>query len=1068
MDERNRDGGRRPLSTTGTHEAGRSPAYRSCTLHLHADTALGVSLWAHATDTARHAHILDSLDSALSALSPDGRHPAPLAALGPWLARPMRHVIEVEFFGRRTRVRTLALESAHLAEFMTALRARIAHLARASATPRDTSDDGIARLISELAEAGRPLDLGEGILLAPETLALLNLDSHARRIVKRRDVVPGPESAHDTSRVRWRLAPGLAVGTSPTNPALEHLVDAHARATFTRLRKERERAGELPGADELAGLDPVGAALLDALDNSDALLTLDTVNDRRVRKALDSFVDSALAGVLLSERQPRLTVRVREAEKKGYDAGSATVGLRVYSTAARWQVEVCLAETSGRVHLLGDLVNAGDLTSVGALEHASHVRRLSPTLAGTHAEPGGLTWNLSTKELSRFLTEEANVLEAEGITVMLPREWTKQRVSVVAKVATPEEDDRENRPAKSTGFSGAMASFEFGVAVGESMLSPDELEELLEEQRELVNIRGKWVRLDSSTLRAATAFLQGARRVAAENSREGERDALTDVQFRGLLTEGGLEDLDLSVEAETSNGDELLFGTDKVAVPALPAPRTLKATLRPYQKRGLDWLSFLDARGVGGILADDMGLGKTMQVLAFLAREREKLPRIGPTLLVCPMSVLGSWQREAERWLPSLKVHIHHGPDRLHGEAFRERARASHLTLTTYALVSRDFDDLAAAKFHRVVLDEAQHVKNHDTGVTQAVKALPEGRRLALTGTPVENDLTDLHSILSITTPGLLPSEAAFKERFVNPINEGNRAVQERLSLLTRPFILRRVKTDRSIISDLPEKREERELVNITEEQAGLYKALVEDMTKQLEELSKISDPITRNRRRRTIVSTTIMKMKQVLGHPAHFLGDGSPVLDASGEHRSGKLERLDTILESVVANNEKALIFTQFTAFAPTMLEHWETTFGLRVPFLHGGISKAERDEMVREFQNSPGTPGAMLLSLRAGGTGITLTAANHVIHLDRWWNPAVENQATDRAFRIGQTRDVSVHKLISIGTIEEKIDDVLRSKLELAEHTVRSGEGWLTELSNDKLAEIVSLDDARKERRS
>ncbi|MDU5961971.1 MAG: SNF2 helicase-associated domain-containing protein, partial [Dermabacter sp.] len=488
MDECNRDGSRRALSTTGASHATREADLHSCTLHLHADASLGVSLWAHATDSERRASILDALEPALTALSPEGTRPAALAPLGAWLARPMRHVIEVDFRGRRRKVRTLALESTHLAELTTALRARIAHLARTSATPRDTSENGITQLMSELAKAARPLDLGEGVLLAPETLAVLNLDSHARRIVARRDIVPGPESAHDTSRVRWRLAPGLAVGTSPAHPALEHLVDAHARVAFTRLRTEHERAGKLPGAEELAGLDPVGAALLDALDGSDALLTLDTINDRRVRKALDDFAQSALTGVLLSEARPRLTVRVREAQKKGYDAGSATVGLRVYSSAARWQVEVCLAETSGRVHLLGDLVNAGDLTSVGALEHASHVRRLSPTLAAIHADPGGLTWNLSTKELSRFLTDDAAVLETEGIVVMLPREWTKQPVSVVAKVATPQEDP-ENRPTKSVGLSGAMASFEFSVAVGESMLSPDELEELLEEQRELVNIR---------------------------------------------------------------------------------------------------------------------------------------------------------------------------------------------------------------------------------------------------------------------------------------------------------------------------------------------------------------------------------------------------------------------------------------------------------------------------------------------------------------------------------------------------------------------------------------------------
>lgn len=381
-------------------------------------------------------------------------------------------------------------------------------------------------------------------------------------------------------------------------------------------------------------------------------------------------------------------------------------------------------------------------------------------------------------------------------------------------------------------------------------------------------------------------------------------------------------------------------------------------------------------------------------------------------------------------------------------------ARGSDVVLTTYALVSRDLKLLGSVPWHRVILDEAQHVKNAETAVARAVRALPEGRRLALTGTPVENDLSDLHSIMRITNPGVLPdSEAEFTRQFATPISEGDEAAHALLMHLTRPFILRRVKTDTSIISDLPTKREERTFVTITPEQAGLYQGLVEDMQEQLAATDG-SDLM-----RRAIVSGTLMKMKQVLGHPAHFLQDGSSLLTEDGEHRSGKLERVDDLLGDIVARGEKALIFTQFTSFAPQLIEHWERTFSISVPFLHGGITKAERDAMVHDFQNSPTTPGAMLLSLRAGGTGITLTAANHVIHLDRWWNPAVENQATDRAFRIGQRRNVEVHKLIALGTIDEAIDATLQSKRDLADLTVTSGEQWLASLNDDALLDAFTL---------
>lgn len=464
----------------------------------------------------------------------------------------------------------------------------------------------------------------------------------------------------------------------------------------------------------------------------------------------------------------------------------------------------------------------------------------------------------------------------------------------------------------------------------------------------------------------------------------------------------------------------------------------------------------LDQLGLGGILADDMGLGKTMQVLALLCREREEArvsgARIGPTLLVCPMSVVGSWQREAATFAPHLAVHVHHGGDRIRDHSFLEGVADTDLVLTTYALMARDLPILQQVDWHRVVLDEAQHIKNPQTAVARAARALPDGRRLLLTGTPVENRLADLHSLMAVANPGILGNAAQFQERIADPIEkDGDEAAASRLAQLTSPFLLRRVKTDRSIIADLPEKTEIAQRVNLTPEQAGLYEALVAEMLAQL-------DGATPNQRRGVVVST-LTKLKQVSNHPAHYLQDGSGIL-RHGAHRSGKLERVDDILASAFERGEKVLLFTQFTSFARMLLPYWEEKFSMVFPFLHGGVPKPERDAMVAEFQATPDRPGAMILSLRAGGTGLTLTAANHVIHLDRWWNPAVENQATDRAFRIGQRKDVLVSKMVSAGTIEERIDAVLAEKKELADLAVGSGEGWIASLGDDQLAELLTLD--------
>ncbi|MFI6869928.1 SNF2-related protein [Nocardia sp. NPDC050406] len=432
----------------------------------------------------------------------------------------------------------------------------------------------------------------------------------------------------------------------------------------------------------------------------------------------------------------------------------------------------------------------------------------------------------------------------------------------------------------------------------------------------------------------------------------------------------------------------------------------------------------------------------------------EGAARVLPTLLVCPMSVVGNWQREAERFAPGLRVLVHHGAGRRSGPELDGAVRDSDLVVTTYALLARDVEELKRQDWQRVVVDEAQHIKNAATRQARAARAIPARHRLALTGTPVENRLEELRSILDFANPKLLGKPSEFHARFAIPIErERDENAVARLRAITAPFVLRRVKTDPRVISDLPEKIEMTVRANLTVEQAALYQAVLDDMTRKLKEAKASKEDMGR----KGAVLAALTRLKQVCNHPAHYLGDGSAVL-RRGRHRSGKLALVEDILESVLADGERALLFTQFREFGDLVAPFLTERFGVEIPFLHGGVSKQRRDTMVTDFQSDDGPP-LMLLSLKAGGTGLNLTAANHVVHLDRWWNPAVENQATDRAFRIGQRRDVQVRKLVCVDTIEERIDDMLSGKRQLADLTVGVGENWITELSDDELRDLFAL---------
>ena len=511
----------------------------------------------------------------------------------------------------------------------------------------------------------------------------------------------------------------------------------------------------------------------------------------------------------------------------------------------------------------------------------------------------------------------------------------------------------------------------------------------------------------------------------------------------------------LGMDASGWVGQVLRGGEDVESLPLLEQPRGFVGALRPYQRTGLSWLAFIERFGLGACLADDMGLGKTIQLIALLLDERQRFKDVGPTLLVVPTSLIGNWARELERFAPSLRYHIHHGPQRPTAEHFTKRAEASDVVITTYSLTSRDSETLAPVIWHRVVLDEAQYIKNPPTKQTVAIRQLRAERRIALTGTPVENRLSELWSIMEFCNPGYLGPAEQFRRRCAIPIERHRDAkAAEVLRALVRPFVLRRLKADPDVIVDLPACVETKEYATLTAEQAALYQSIVGELLAKVDGAEGI--------RRRGLVLATLTRLKQVCNHPAQLPPEvlGGPV----GDHRplssrSGKCRRLCEMLEEILAEGQRALIFTQYRRMGDLLVAMIRHDLDCEALFMHGGIPSARRQAMIDRFQSGDGTVPIFVLSLKTGGVGLNLTAANHVFHFDRWWNPAVEKQATDRAFRIGQTRTVHVHKFVCVGTLEEQIDLMIERKAELVENIVGSGEQWVTEMSTERLRDALLL---------
>jgi SNF2 family DNA or RNA helicase len=635
---------------------------------------------------------------------------------------------------------------------------------------------------------------------------------------------------------------------------------------------------------------------------------------------------------------------------------------------------------------------------------------------------------------ARFLIEHAAALEQAGFGIVLPASWsakgTKVRLTTRAKVKSP-------KMSSMAGLSlSDLVEVDWEAAVGDRTLSREELRALARLKTPLVRMRGQWVLLNAQEIKEAIARLErGARKVTA-------REALT-----AALGGNGINGAAGAVVIEGWMSNLLQRLSAREGVEELTPPEGFSGALRPYQARGYSWLGFLQRWGLGACLADDMGLGKTIQTLVHVLHQRQAAPG-GPVLLVCPTSVISNWQHEAARFTPSLRVTVHHGSGRARGAALADAFADQDIVLTSYSLLQRDAAALEQIHWSAIVLDEAQNIKNPESKQARAACAMKTLNRIALTGTPVENHVGDLWSLMEFLNPGMLGSRTDFKSRFLVPIQaSNNKDAAARLKALTGPFILRRLKTDRKVIADLPDKLEMTVYCTLTREQASLYAAVVEETLPQLEKAEGIQ--------RKGMVLAALSRLKQVCNHPAQFLGDNSAI-----EGRSGKLTRLAEMLEEVIESGDRALVFSQFAEMGDLIRRHLEALFGREVLFLHGAVPKARRDQMVARFQDGdPQGPPVFVLSLKAGGTGLNLTAANHVFHYDRWWNPAVENQATDRAFRIGQRRNVQVHKFLCAGTLEEKIDAIIEKKKALAQSVVGAGEEWLTRLSTDELRDLFAL---------
>jgi SNF2 family DNA or RNA helicase len=640
---------------------------------------------------------------------------------------------------------------------------------------------------------------------------------------------------------------------------------------------------------------------------------------------------------------------------------------------------------------------------------------------------------ITQEDAYRFLKEDAWTLNACGYRIIVPSWWShkgRSKAKIQLK-ASQKKIDKLKLEAPKTYFGyESLVGFDYSYSIGDQTVSANEWNELLKAKTDLVFFKGQWIEINPEEMQKMQSLIESSEK----DKKEGNIKDLINMTAN---------DSHFNVEMDNSLEDMMEKLANKEKLAPLDSPKDLSATLRPYQTRGLSWLSYLESIGMNPCLADDMGLGKTMQIIALLLSK----PSDTPALLVAPTSVIGNWDREIKKFAPSIEVFIYHGNQRK-DISFHKAIEKKQIIITSFGLLRRDKAVFQGYHWSRIIVDEAQNIKNPTSSQTKALCSLKSDSKIALTGTPIENRLMDLWSIFHFLNPNYLGAKSYFRKNFELPIQKDNNEIQTKiLKKMVEPFILRRVKTDKNIIKDLPEKIEQKVYCQLTKEQATIYQAIVNETTEKLQSAS--------SKEKNAIFVTSLLRLKQACNHPAQALQDGSEFCAS----RSIKLERLVNMAKEIMANGESLLIFSQFKEICDALNKLLKTKLGFNTFYIHGGTSRTNREKMIEEFQNPDFPASIFVLSLKAGGVGITLTKANHVIHFDRWWNPAVENQATDRAYRIGQKKTVFAHKYITLGTIEEKIDLMLSDKQKMSDMIVGSDESWLGKLDTSSFLELIKL---------
>lgn len=807
------------------------------------------------------------------------------------------------------------------------------------------------------------------------------------------------------------------------------------------------RVGTLSTTDRET-LDTLAAAHADVVSHVPAIELLDAVADVVARTpAAEQLAGTPVFTTPAVHHVPDLrTWASQVALERAVSADDVTLGLRLDVTgddAPRTTVNPFLhpVDQAGISVEVATLWQAPDFrtlrtATMSALRTAAAAW---PPLRHLLTRPVPGRMDLADDDVEHLLRQGIHDLAAAGVTVHGPRSLLR---GVRAQAVLSAQPDHIT-PGTARDLSDEL-TLSWRLDLDGLSLSRADVDRLADAHRPLVRMDDRWVFVD---------------RDAARTVQQDPTKHVSGIQALEAALTGEVDDGTLRAEVAPTEWVEAIRA--RLTDPHHPStarvapPPGLKATLRHYQLRGLQWLASMTSLGLGCCLADDMGLGKTVTVIALhLHRQQALDPQEspGPTLVVCPASVLGTWEHEIHRFAPATPVHRYHGPGRVLADLTEDHTGTdAGFVLTTYATMRTDAPALGAHPWGMVVADEAQHVKNPSSSTAQALRAIPAPAKVALTGTPVENNLTELWSILDWATPGLLGPLARFRSRWAEKIESGtDPSTTERFARLVQPFLLRRHKTDPTIAPELPPKTESDHHVDLSPEQVGLYEAVVGQSMEQI----RTSDGMAR----RGAVMSMLTALKQICNHPTQYLKqetlDTGEAKDAT--QRSGKLEAIDELVDTILAEDGQVLVFTQYVAMARLLDEHLRSQ-GIRTQLLHGGTPVPTREAMVAQFQS--GQFPVFLLSLKAAGTGLTLTAADHVIHYDRWWNPAVEDQATDRAYRIGQTHPVQVHRLIAEGTIEERIGQLLERKRALAESVLAGGESALSELSDTEIESLVSL---------